>query len=151
MSRQFAGSVGTQVVKVFDLAAARTGLRDDEARKAGLDAVTVESVVWDHKAYYPGVRGPRIRVTGDRATGRSLGAQIVGDWRSEVAKRIEVFAAAFNHRMPVDELSDLDVSCTPPTGSPSDAVQMAAQAWAVSVGGVRRTVHTQDLPANQRA
>lgn len=31
-SRSFAGSIGTQVVKVFDLVAARTGLRDDEAR-----------------------------------------------------------------------------------------------------------------------
>ena len=29
---QFAGSLGTQVVKVFELAIARTGLREDEAR-----------------------------------------------------------------------------------------------------------------------
>ena len=30
-NRQFAGSLGTQVVKVFDQAVARTGLRDHEA------------------------------------------------------------------------------------------------------------------------
>ena len=30
-NRQFAGSLGTQVVKIFDQAAARTGLRDHEA------------------------------------------------------------------------------------------------------------------------
>jgi NADPH-dependent 2,4-dienoyl-CoA reductase/sulfur reductase-like enzyme len=46
--RTFAGSVRTQVVKVFSLAIARTGLRDDEARRAGFDPVTVESVAWDH-------------------------------------------------------------------------------------------------------
>jgi NADPH-dependent 2,4-dienoyl-CoA reductase/sulfur reductase-like enzyme len=35
--REFAGSLGTQVVKVFDLAVARTGLRDPDARQAGFD------------------------------------------------------------------------------------------------------------------
>jgi pyruvate/2-oxoglutarate dehydrogenase complex dihydrolipoamide dehydrogenase (E3) component len=33
--RAFAGSLGTQVVKVFELAVARTGLRDPEAADAG--------------------------------------------------------------------------------------------------------------------
>ena len=32
-NRQFAGSLGTQVVKIFDQAAARTGLRDHEAAR----------------------------------------------------------------------------------------------------------------------
>ena len=40
-NRQFAGSLGTQVVKIFDQAAARTGLRDHEAQAAGFDPVTV--------------------------------------------------------------------------------------------------------------
>ena len=31
--------------------------------------------------------------------------------------------------MTVDGLSDLDLSYTPPLGSPWDAVQIAAQAW----------------------
>jgi hypothetical protein len=31
--------------------------------------------------------------------------------------------------MTVDQLSDLDLSYTPPLGSPWDAVQAAAQAW----------------------
>jgi NADPH-dependent 2,4-dienoyl-CoA reductase/sulfur reductase-like enzyme len=51
---EFAGSLGTQVVKVFELAVARTGLRDAEASAAGFDPVTVGSVEFDHKAYYPG-------------------------------------------------------------------------------------------------
>ncbi len=51
--REFAGSLGTQVVKVFDMAASRTGLRDHEALAAGFDPVTVEFEADDHKAYYP--------------------------------------------------------------------------------------------------
>ena len=53
---QFAGSLGTQVVKVFELAIARSGLREEEARKAGFDPLTVQSAFWDHKAYYPGAQ-----------------------------------------------------------------------------------------------
>ncbi len=47
-SREFAGSLGTQVVKIFDHAAARTGLRDHEARAAGFDPVTTGSGADDH-------------------------------------------------------------------------------------------------------
>jgi NADPH-dependent 2,4-dienoyl-CoA reductase/sulfur reductase-like enzyme len=52
--RHFAGSLGTQVVKIFDQAAARTGLRGREATAAGYDTVTISSEADDHKAYYPG-------------------------------------------------------------------------------------------------
>ncbi len=128
-NRQFAGSLGTQVVKIFDQAAARTGLRDHEARAAGFDPVTVASQADDHKAYYPGSHRITMRVTGDRATGRLLGLQLFGHRHAEIAKRIDIAAAAIFNHMTVDAVSDLDLSYTPPLGSPWDAVQMAAQAW----------------------
>jgi NADPH-dependent 2,4-dienoyl-CoA reductase/sulfur reductase-like enzyme len=127
--RQFAGSLGTQVVKIFDQAAARTGLRDHEARAAGFDPVTVGSAADDHKAYYPGSHRIEMRFTGDRATGRLLGVQLFGHKEAEIAKRIDIAATAIFHGMTVEALSDLDLSYTPPLGSPWDAVQMGAQAW----------------------
>jgi NADPH-dependent 2,4-dienoyl-CoA reductase/sulfur reductase-like enzyme len=127
--REFAGSLGTQVVKIFDQAAARTGLRDHEASSAGLDPVTVETEADDHKAYYPGSHRITIAVTGDRATGRLLGLQLFGHRHAEIAKRIDIAATAIFHGMTVDAVSDLDLSYTPPLGSPWDAVQLAAQAW----------------------
>ena len=127
-NRQFAGSLGTQVVKIFDQAAARTGLRDHEAA-AGFDPVTTESAADDHKAYYPGSHRITIRVTGDRTTGRLLGMQLFGHKNAEIAKRTDIAATAIYHGMTVDAVSDLDLSYTPPLGSPWDAVQMAAQAW----------------------
>jgi NADPH-dependent 2,4-dienoyl-CoA reductase/sulfur reductase-like enzyme len=126
--REFAGSLGTQVVKIFDQAAARTGLRDHEAA-AGFDPVTVESEADDHKAYYPGSHRIRMRFTGDRATGRLLGLQLFGHKHAEIAKRIDIAATAIFHSMTVDALSDLDLSYTPPLGSPWEAIQMGAQAW----------------------
>jgi NADPH-dependent 2,4-dienoyl-CoA reductase/sulfur reductase-like enzyme len=127
--REFAGTLGTQVVKVFDVAIARTGLRDAEARHAGFDPLTVESTHLDHKGYYPDAHEIRIRLTGDRSTGRLLGAQMIGHFQAEVAKRIDIFAAAIFHGMCVDDLNMLDLSYTPPVSSPWDPVQMSAQAW----------------------
>jgi NADPH-dependent 2,4-dienoyl-CoA reductase/sulfur reductase-like enzyme len=128
-SREFAGSLGTQVVKIFEHAAARTGLRDHEARAAGFDPFTVQSEADDHKAYYPGSHRIAMRFTGDRATGRLLGVQLFGHRHAEIAKRIDIAATAIFHEMTIDAISDLDLSYTPPLGSPWDAVQAGAQAW----------------------
>jgi NADPH-dependent 2,4-dienoyl-CoA reductase/sulfur reductase-like enzyme len=128
-TREFAGSVGTQVVKVFDLAAARTGLRDHEAAAGGFDPVTVGSVADDHKAYYPDSHPITMRYTGDRRTGRLLGVQLVGHRTSEIAKRIDIPATAIYNELTVEQISDLDLSYTPPLGSPWDAIQIGAQRW----------------------
>ncbi|MEB3218824.1 MAG: FAD-dependent oxidoreductase [Nostocales cyanobacterium 94392] len=127
--REFAGSLGTQVVKIFDLAVSRTGLRDSEAKNAGFNPLTVEFETWDHKVYYPGAKKLHILVTGDWQTGKLLGAQIAGHYQGEVAKRIDIFATAIFHNMKVEDISELDLSYTPPLSSPWDPVQMAAQAW----------------------
>jgi NADPH-dependent 2,4-dienoyl-CoA reductase/sulfur reductase-like enzyme len=125
----FQGSLGTQVVKIFDLVAARTGLRDKEAETAGFDPLTIESEAWDHKAYYPGANRLIIRITGDRTTGRLLGAQMLGPYGSEISKRLDVIAAALFNDMKMQEICDLDLSYTPPLSSPWDPVQTAAQEW----------------------
>ena len=128
--REYEGSVGTQVVKIFDMVVARTGLRQAETSGAGFPAaVTTPSIFNDHKAYYPGATEMQFRITGDPISGKLLGAQIVGHWKSEVAKRIDIFASAPFHGMTVDGLNDLDLSYTPPLSSPWDPVQMSAQAW----------------------
>jgi NADPH-dependent 2,4-dienoyl-CoA reductase/sulfur reductase-like enzyme len=127
--REFAGSLGTQAVKIFDLVAARTGLRDIEAANAGFVTFTDQFETWDHKVYYPGAENMTIRITGDRTTKRLLGAQMIGHCKSEVSKRIDIFAAALFNNMTIEQLSDLDLSYTPPLSSPWDPVQMAAQAW----------------------
>ena len=137
-SRDFAGSLGTQVVKVFDLVAARTGLRDHEAVAAGFDPVTVASNADDHKAYYPGSHAITMRYTGDHRTGQLLGVQLVGHLGSEIAKRIDIPATAIFNELTVDAVSDLDLSYTPPLGSPWDALQTGAQVWVQHAHTLRR-------------
>ncbi len=127
--REYAGTLGTQSVKIFDLVAARTGLKDDEALKEGFSPLSVDMETWDHKVYYPHAEKMRIRITGDQKTGKLLGAQIIGAYGAEVSKRIDTVAASIYSGMTVESLNDLDLSYTPPLSSPWDPVQMAAQAW----------------------
>ena len=147
---RFAGSLGTQVVKVFDLVAARTGLRDHEAVAAnqGWTPLSTTSSPDDHKAYYPGATPIHIRITGDQTTGRLLGAQLVGHLNAEVAKRVDTYATALFHTMTFEAISDLDLSYTPPLGSPWDATQLAAQAWVrqYNLDSRRRAVATDVGP-----
>lgn len=127
--REFEGSLGTQVVKIFDKVVARTGLKDHEALSVGFSPITHAFEADDHKAYYPGSHKIAMRVTGDQSTGRLLGVQLYGHLSSEIAKRIDIAATAIFHGSTVDEMSDLDLSYTPPLGSPWDALQLGAQHW----------------------
>ena len=76
-----------------------------------------------------------MRFTGDKPTSRLLGVQLFGHRHAEVAKRIDIAATAIFHSMTTDAISDLDLSYTPPLGSPWDAIQMGAQAWGRQFGG----------------
>ena len=127
--RQFAGALGTQSIKVFNLAIARTGLLDHEARSGGFDPLTAATEANDHKAYYPGAVLLHILMSGDRATGSLLGAQILGPRKAEISKRIDIVAAALFQNAAVEDLNDMDLSYTPPFSSPWDPIQTAAQTW----------------------
>jgi Pyridine nucleotide-disulphide oxidoreductase/Pyridine nucleotide-disulphide oxidoreductase, dimerisation domain/Phage integrase family len=140
----FAGSLGSQGVKVFDLVVARTGLREHEALAAdrGWTPVSSQSSPDDHKAYYPGSTPINIRITCDQPSGRLLGAQLVGHRSAEIAKRVDTYATALFHEMTVEGLSELDLSYTPPVGSPWDAtLDLSADA---AVLRVRRAVTYRD-------
>lgn len=137
----FAGVLGTQVVKVFDLVAARTGLREAEALAAGLPARSVAATPDDHKAYYPGSHPIAIRLTGAPSTGRLLGGQLVGAYGTEVAKRADVLATAIYTGLTIPQLSDLDLAYTPPIAAPWDAVQTVAHAWSSAGSSGPKFVH----------
>jgi NADPH-dependent 2,4-dienoyl-CoA reductase/sulfur reductase-like enzyme len=128
-SRHYAGTLGSQVVQVFDQVVARTGLRSSEAKAAGWQARSVAFNCWSHKAYVPGAGSLQFRITGDGQSGRLLGAQMVGPTGAEVAKRLDTFAQALFHQLTIEAISDLDLCYTPPLSSPWDPVQMAAQHW----------------------
>jgi len=121
---RFAGVVGTAVVKVFDLAVARTGLTLAEAEAEGLPAVATDVEGRSRAKYYPGSDTVTVRLV-HRDDGRLLGAQMIGS--EGVAKRIDVVAAALQAGFFVADLVDLDLSYAPPYAPVYEPVLLAAQ------------------------
>ncbi|GAA3056666.1 FAD-dependent oxidoreductase [Streptomyces glomeratus] len=127
----FPGVVGTAVSKVCDLEIARTGLREKDARRAGLqyEVVVVEST--SRAGYYPDAAPMTVKMLAERRTGRLLGVQIVG--REGAAKRVDIAAVALTARMTVEEMTALDLGYAPPFSPVWDPVLVAARKAAAAV------------------
>ncbi|MBG0851740.1 FAD-dependent oxidoreductase [Streptomyces spinoverrucosus] len=128
----FPGVVGTAVSKVCDLEIARTGLREKDARRAGLrfEAVTIEST--SRAGYYPGASPMTVKMLAERRTGRLLGVQIVG--REGAGKRVDVAAVALTAGMTVEQMTALDLGYAPPFSPVWDPVLVAARKASKAVG-----------------
>jgi NADPH-dependent 2,4-dienoyl-CoA reductase/sulfur reductase-like enzyme len=83
----------------------------------------------DHKAYYSGAQTVHMRMTPDSDSQRLVGVQMVGAIPTAVHKRVDTAATAIFGGLTVGQLNDLDLSYTPPLGSPWDTLQAAAQQW----------------------
>ncbi|MGV9821718.1 FAD-dependent oxidoreductase [Nocardia xishanensis] len=127
----FPGVVGTAVSKVCDLEVARTGLREKDARAAGLQYVTVTVESTSRAGYYPDAAPMTVKMLAERRTGRLLGVQIVG--REGAGKRVDIAAVALTARMTVDEMTALDLGYAPPFSPVWDPVLVAARKAAAEV------------------
>ncbi|WP_445525953.1 FAD-dependent oxidoreductase [Streptomyces cyslabdanicus] len=127
----FPGVVGAAVSKVCDLEIARTGLREKDARRAGLrfETVTVEST--SRAGYYPGAAPMTVKMIAEHRTGRLLGVQIVG--REGAGKRVDVAAVALTAGLTVEQMTALDLGYAPPFSPVWDPVLVAARKAAAKV------------------
>jgi NADPH-dependent 2,4-dienoyl-CoA reductase/sulfur reductase-like enzyme/rhodanese-related sulfurtransferase len=115
-------SLGTAVVKVFDVVAATVGWNERRLRAAGRLYRAIHSHPFDHATYYPGATRLAMKLIFDPNDRAILGAQIVG--RHGVDKRIDVIATAMGNEMRADHLADLELAYAPPFSSAKDPVNL---------------------------
>jgi NADPH-dependent 2,4-dienoyl-CoA reductase/sulfur reductase-like enzyme len=120
----FPGIFGAAVVKVFDLTVASTGLTEKQAAQAGykVNSATISSS--SRPAYMPGSVPVHVKLVYEAGSQQILGAQMVGD--ASVAKRIDVVSAALQAGWSIAELSELDMSYSPPYAPVWDPLLTAA-------------------------
>lgn len=123
ISRTFAGSMGSSIMKAFDLTVATTGISSKAAENADLNFDSIIITPASHATYYPGAHTMTMKVLFERPTGRILGAQIIG--RDGVDKRIDVLAVAIKAGMTAFDLTEIDLAYAPPYASAKDPVNMA--------------------------
>ncbi|HSR54569.1 MAG TPA: FAD-dependent oxidoreductase [Acidobacteriota bacterium] len=120
----FRGTLETSVERIFNLAAARTGLTLRQALQCGFEGEALTVKARDRAAYMPESKTLRVRLVWEKRSGRLLGGQMVGPHAS--AKRIDTLVAALSAEMKIDDLAQLDLAYAPPFGTLWDPIQIAA-------------------------
>ncbi|MDT8337545.1 MAG: CoA-disulfide reductase [Candidatus Izemoplasmatales bacterium] len=121
---RFNGIVGSNIIKVTDLAFAKTGIGIDEAKKLNLDYDYVDVNAKNQTGYYPGAKSIFMRIVYEKSTGILKGAQLVGE--KGVSDRINIMALAITKSLTAKEFSQLDFAYAPPFSPVWDPLLVAA-------------------------
>jgi len=115
-------TIGTAIVKVFDLMIATTGWNEKRLIAQNRRYLAIHTHPNSHAGYYPDAKQMALKLLFDPKTGEILGAQGVGI--EGVDKRIDVIATAIRGGITAPELADLELAYAPPFGSAKDPVNM---------------------------
>ena len=140
---RYKGSMGTSVIKLFDLTAASVGLTEKVAKATGYDFESVILSPSSHAGYYPGATTMTMKVVFDKSSLKILGAQIVG--YDGVDKRIDVIATAILAGLKATELKDLELAYAPPYSSAKDPVNMAGFIIDNIASGIVKQFHINEI------
>ena len=143
LDSHYKGSMGSSVIKLFDMTVASTGITEKAAKAAGIDCGKVVLTPSSHAGYYPGAKMMTMKVVYEKNSLKLLGAQIVG--YDGIDKRIDVIAAAISTGMKADELKDLDLAYAPPYSSAKDPVNMAGFMIENLNQGIIRQFHWDEI------
>ncbi|WP_272927846.1 FAD-dependent oxidoreductase [Enterococcus sp. JM9B] len=143
LPRKNQGSIGTAIVRTFNLSAASTGLSERSAKQAGFDVSVVHVSGKDHASYYPEATDILLKLVFNATTGEIYGAQGVGE--KGVDKRIDSLATAIKGGMTIDMLPELEFTYAPPFGSAKDPVNMLGYAALNLAEGISESLQWHEL------
>lgn len=120
------GSLGTAIIRVFDLQVASTGLSEFQLRGLKINHKIVHVTANNHAGYYPDVTSIVLKLIFEPESGQIFGAQAIG--KEGVDKRIDILSTAIKAKLTVFDLPELELTYAPPFGSAKDPVNMAGYA-----------------------
>ena len=119
---KYSGSLGSSILKFFELSVASTGLNEKTLKKIGIPYKTAIVTRGHHAGYYPGAKNMVLKLIFDE-NGKIFGAQAVGE--AGVDKRIDVIATAIKGNLTVYDLPEIEITYAPPYNSAKDPVNIA--------------------------
>ncbi len=122
-ARPYPGSIGTSIVRVFDVAAGVTGHSEKRLQQMEIEYGKTIVTDFNHASYFPGATHLTVKVLWEKSTGRILGGQANGI--EGVDKRLDVLATAIKGRLTVDDLEHLELAYAPPFGVAKDPLNTA--------------------------
>ena len=143
LGRTNKGSIGTAIVRAFDMTVASTGLSERILSMNQLPYKALHVSGKDHAGYYPGATDMTLKLLFDPHTGKIYGAQGVG--KKGVDKRIDILATAIKGNLTVFDLPELEFTYAPPFGSAKDPVNMLGYAALNLIEGLSDNVQWYQL------
>ena len=143
LGRTNKGSIGTAIVRAFDMTAASTGLSERILSMNQLPYKVLHVSGKDHAGYYPGATDMTLKLLFDPTTGKIYGAQGVG--KKGVDKRIDILATAIKGNLTVFDLPELEFTYAPPFGSAKDPVNMLGYAALNLIEGLSDNIQWYQL------
>ena len=120
----FKGIIGSNIIKVDDLAFAKTGIGIAEAKRHKIDADFVDITAKNQSGYYPGAEPIFVRLVFDKQSKIILGCQLYG--KKGVSDRINIMALAISNQMTADDFAQSDLAYAPPFSPVWDPLLVAA-------------------------
>jgi NADPH-dependent 2,4-dienoyl-CoA reductase/sulfur reductase-like enzyme/rhodanese-related sulfurtransferase len=136
-------TIGTAIVKVFDLTIAATGWNEKRLKAANRPSMSIHTHPNNHAGYYPDAKQMTLKLIFNPTTGEILGAQGVGI--DGVDKRIDVIATAIRGSITAAELADLELAYAPPFGSAKDPVNMLGYIAENMISGLLKTAQWNEI------
>ncbi|KAA9294903.1 CoA-disulfide reductase [Streptococcus anginosus] len=143
VARKNKGSIGTAIVRAFDMTAASTGLSERILRMNGRPYQVIHVSGKDHAGYYPGATDVTLKLLFEPTSGKIYGAQGVG--KKGVDKRIDILATAIKGNLTIFDLPELEFTYAPPFGSAKDPVNMLGYAALNLVEGLSDNIQWYEL------
>ncbi|RPA57231.1 CoA-disulfide reductase [Aerococcus agrisoli] len=143
LERKNQGSIGTAIVRAFNIAAASTGLSERQAKMANLSFDVVHISGKDHAGYYPNATDIMLKLVFNPESGEIYGAQAVG--QKGIDKRIDIIATAIKGHLTIFDLPELEFTYAPPFGSAKDPVNMAGYAAMNIAEGLSESIQWHQL------
>jgi NADPH-dependent 2,4-dienoyl-CoA reductase/sulfur reductase-like enzyme/peroxiredoxin family protein/TusA-related sulfurtransferase/rhodanese-related sulfurtransferase len=122
-AKPYPGSIGTSIVRVFDVAAGVTGHSEKRLKQMEVDYEKTIVTDFNHASYFPGATHLTVKLLWEKSTGCILGGQVNGI--DGVDKRLDVLATAIKGKLTVDELEHLELAYAPPFGAAKDPLNTA--------------------------
>ncbi|WP_170275204.1 FAD-dependent oxidoreductase [Lactococcus lactis] len=139
------GSLGTAIVRVFDLQVASTGLSEFQLRGLKINHKIVHVTANNHAGYYPDATSIVLKLIFEPESGQIFGAQAIG--KEGVDKRIDILSTAIKAKLTVFDLPELELTYAPPFGSAKDPVNMAGYAAINLLFGQSENIQWHELAA----
>ncbi|KJJ85213.1 NADH oxidase [Candidatus Omnitrophus magneticus] len=132
-------SLGTAIIKIFNLTAAITGLNEHALKQLDRDVEKLYLHPFDHASYYPGFNKMTLKMLFNPSNGKIYGAQIIG--KTGIDKRIDIFSTAIQNNLTCDDLAFIELAYAPQYGSVKDPINIAGMVARNHILGISPITH----------